>query len=53
MTGPRGKRGGVVQIAEPAVVARCDGDGLPLGERVRVRLTRADLLTREVRFTLA
>ncbi|WP_248963140.1 RNB domain-containing ribonuclease [Sphaerisporangium perillae] len=48
-----GKPGGVVQVAEPAVVARCDGAGLPLGEKVQVRLTRADLITREVRFTLA
>ncbi|MET8143799.1 RNB domain-containing ribonuclease [Sphaerisporangium sp. NPDC005288] len=48
-----GRPGGVVQVADPAVVARCDGDGLPLGEKVQVRLTRADLLTREVRFTLA
>ncbi|MEV7968735.1 RNB domain-containing ribonuclease [Sphaerisporangium sp. NPDC088356] len=48
-----GKAGGVVQVADPAVVARCDGEGLPLGARVQVRLTRADLLTREVRFTLA
>ncbi len=48
-----GKAGGVVQVADPAVVARCDGEGLPLGARVQVRLTRADLVTREVRFTLA
>ncbi|MFG1876311.1 RNB domain-containing ribonuclease [Sphaerisporangium sp. NPDC049003] len=48
-----GRAGGVVQVADPAVVARCDGERLPLGERVQVRLTRADLITREVRFTLA
>ncbi|MEV6985420.1 RNB domain-containing ribonuclease [Sphaerisporangium sp. NPDC051017] len=48
-----GRPGGLVQIAEPAVVARCDGDGLRLGEKTDVRLTRADLLTREVRFTVA
>ncbi|MFD1496151.1 RNB domain-containing ribonuclease [Streptosporangium lutulentum] len=42
-----------VQIADPAVVARCDGERLPLGETVRVRLTRADPATREVRFSLA
>ncbi|WP_405013532.1 RNB domain-containing ribonuclease [Kitasatospora sp. NBC_01539] len=43
---------GTVQLAEPAVVARCDGDGvrLPLGERIRVRLTTADPATRTVRF---
>ncbi|MFI7422294.1 RNB domain-containing ribonuclease [Nonomuraea sp. NPDC049684] len=44
--------GGQVQLVEPAVIARCDGD-LPLGERVTVRLTQADPATREVRFTLA
>lgn len=44
---------GQVQITDPAVVARCDGDRLPLGEVVRVRLTRADPATREVRFSLA
>ncbi|WP_308249894.1 RNB domain-containing ribonuclease [Sphaerisporangium fuscum] len=48
-----GRPGGVVQITDPAVVARCDGDGLPLGEKIQVRLTRADLTTREVRFTVA
>ncbi|MGW4796431.1 RNB domain-containing ribonuclease [Nonomuraea sp. NPDC004297] len=44
--------GGQVQLAEPAVIARCDG-ALPLGEQVTVRLSRADPATREVRFTLA
>lgn len=44
--------GGQVQLVDPAVIARCDGV-LPLGERVTVRLTRADPATREVRFTLA
>ncbi|WP_245966612.1 hypothetical protein [Sphaerisporangium album] len=48
-----GRPGGLVQIADPAVVARCDGEGLRLGDRTEVRLTRADLLTREVRFTVA
>ncbi|GII31368.1 RNB domain-containing ribonuclease [Planotetraspora mira] len=48
-----GRPGGQVQVTDPAVVARCDGDDLPLGERVRVRLTRADPATREVRFALA
>ncbi|WP_239162260.1 RNB domain-containing ribonuclease [Acrocarpospora phusangensis] len=46
-----GRPGGQVQLADPAVIARCDGDALPLGERVRVRLVRADPNTREVRFT--
>ncbi|GAA3447215.1 ribonuclease R [Planomonospora venezuelensis] len=46
-----GRPGGQVQVADPPVVARCDGERLPLGERVRVRLTRADPVTREVRFS--
>lgn len=51
---PPGGRGGggLVQLADPPVIARCDGP-LPLGERVTVRLARADPATREVRFTLA
>ncbi|MBB4942058.1 exoribonuclease R [Streptosporangium album] len=44
---------GQVQITDPAVVARCDGEGLELGKPVQVRLTRADPATREVRFSLA
>ena len=44
--------GGVVQLLEPAVTARCAGD-LPLGERVRVRLMLADVVKRQVRFELA
>ncbi|WP_188194096.1 RNB domain-containing ribonuclease [Nonomuraea sp. SYSU D8015] len=44
--------GGQVQLADPAVIARCDGE-LPLGEQVTVRLAQADPATREVRFTLA
>jgi exoribonuclease R len=45
--------GGVVQLTDPAVTARCDGDDLPLGDRVRVRLVRADVMQRQVRFALA
>jgi len=41
---------GSVQVADPAVRARCDGDP-PVGERVRVRLARADVAARTVRFT--
>ncbi|WP_330291449.1 RNB domain-containing ribonuclease [Streptomyces sp. NBC_00576] len=43
---------GTVQLESPAVVARIEGDGvpLPLGERLRVRLTRADLGVAGVRF---
>ena len=43
--------GGVVQLLEPAVTARCVGD-LPLGESVHVRLTLADVAKRQVRFAL-
>jgi exoribonuclease R len=48
-----GRPGGQVQITEPAVVGRCDGERLPLGERISVRLTHADPTTREIRFTTA
>jgi exoribonuclease R len=41
-----------VQVADPAVVAPLDGDGVEPGTRVRVRLTQADPLARKVRFTL-
>lgn len=46
---------GTVQLESLAVLARIDGDGaaLPLGERLRVRLTRADLGTAGVRFAPA
>jgi exoribonuclease R len=44
--------GGTVQLEEPAVTAHCGGD-LPLGERVGVRLTLADVEKRQVRFELA
>ncbi len=41
--------GATIQLTEPAVTAHCKGD-LPLGERVKVRLTLADVATRQVRF---
>ena len=44
--------GGTVQLAEPAVTGHCVGEP-PLGERVRVRLTLADVARRQVRFELA
>lgn len=44
--------GGTVQLAEPAVTAKCEG-ALPLGERVEVRLALADVAKRQVRFVLA
>jgi len=39
-----------VVLDEPVVRARCDGAGMPVGERVTVRLTTADVATRTVRF---
>jgi len=41
---------GVVQLADPVVTARVDGDDLPLGETVTVRLVEADVERRSVRF---
>jgi exoribonuclease R len=49
---PKKKPGGTVAVDDPAVLARCLGD-LPLGERVRARLTVADPATRTVQFELA
>ena len=45
--------GGTVQLKEPAVTARCEGNDLPLGERVDVRLEVADVRKRLVRFAIA
>ena len=44
--------GGSVQIAEPAVLARCEATRgpLPLGEPLEVRLLEADISRRTVRF---
>jgi VacB/RNase II family 3'-5' exoribonuclease len=42
--------GGQVQLAEPAVRAKCEGAGLPLGEQIRVRLELADPVKRQVLF---
>ncbi|MER6354123.1 RNB domain-containing ribonuclease [Streptomyces sp. NPDC001634] len=46
---------GTVQLESPAVVARIEGgpDPLPLGERLRVRLTRADPGAAKLRFAPA
>ncbi|MFI7386690.1 RNB domain-containing ribonuclease [Streptomyces sp. NPDC049813] len=46
---------GTVQLPEPAVVARIEGGttALPLGERLRVRLTQADPGQAKVRFAPA
>jgi exoribonuclease R len=44
---------GVVALDDPAVRARCEGDGLQPGSRVRVRLIEADPSRRKVVFALA
>jgi exoribonuclease R len=41
---------GTVVLDEPAVRGRCDGADLPIGERISVRLTEADVQHRTVRF---
>jgi hypothetical protein len=43
----------MVQLREPAVRARVDGSGLPLGEEVDVRLAEVDVAARRVAFTPA
>ena len=48
-----GSKGGVVQLAEPAVRARCGGADLPLGRSIRVRLDTADPGKRTVLFSPA
>jgi exoribonuclease R len=47
-----GGRSGVVLLTDPVVRARVDGEALPLGEQVRVRLAEAAVAERRVRFTL-
>jgi exoribonuclease R len=42
---------GIIQIADPAVTARCPGD-LESGTAVRVRLISSDINTREIRLEL-
>ncbi|MFJ4207093.1 RNB domain-containing ribonuclease [Paenarthrobacter sp. NPDC089675] len=42
---------GTIQIAEPAITARCDGE-LESGTEVRVKLVKADIAAREIRFQL-
>ena len=44
---------GTVVLDAPAVRARCAGERLPVGERIEVRLVRADVATRQVRFERA
>ncbi|XAS66278.1 RNB domain-containing ribonuclease [Micrococcaceae bacterium Sec5.7] len=42
---------GIIQIAEPAVTARCAGE-MESGTKIRVRLISSDIATREVHFEL-
>ena len=46
-----GPRGGVVQLTDPAVRARCEGLNPPLGETIQVRLVTADVVGRKVSFS--
>jgi len=48
-----GEDRGTVVLDEPAVRASCAGAGLPVGERIRVRLELADPAERRVRFVHA
>ncbi|QHA04328.1 RNB domain-containing ribonuclease [Streptomyces broussonetiae] len=44
---------GTVQLIAPAVIGRIEGDDLPLGERLRVRLVRAEPGASKILFTAA
>jgi exoribonuclease R len=44
---------GTVVLDDPPVRARCDGAQLPVGQRISVRLTQADVEARQVRFDRA
>ncbi|MEU0024305.1 RNB domain-containing ribonuclease [Streptomyces sp. NPDC006335] len=44
---------GTVQLESPAVLGRIDGEGLSLGERMRVRVVASDPETSKVRFVPA
>lgn len=44
---------GKVQLESPAIIGRIEGEHLPLGERLRVRLTQADPEAATVRFAPA
>ena len=50
-TGNGNGSSGIIQIAEPAVTARCAGE-LESGTKVRVRLVSSDITTRQVHFEL-
>lgn len=45
-----GAKGGLVQLRSPAVLAKARGLGMQLGDRVRLRLTKANPDTGEVEF---
>jgi len=47
------KNGGIVQLAEPAITARCRGNNLPLGEWVDAWLVEADPKSRSVVFDVS
>jgi len=47
------ERGATVAIDKPAIRARCDGEGMHLGDAVTVTLRVADVATRSVRFERA
>ena len=49
----RDKHGGIVQLLTPPVRGRCTGEGLPLGERIDVRLVTAEPATRTLLFARA
>jgi exoribonuclease R len=46
----RAKHRADIALDDPPVRARCEGDVLPLGERIAVRLTEADPVKRKVTF---
>jgi exoribonuclease R len=46
---PKGNRGAIA-LDDPPVRARCEGEALPLGERIRVQLAEADPAKRKVLF---
>jgi exoribonuclease R len=48
-----GAKGGEVQLRDPAVRARLDGPGLPLGQQVDVRVSGVDVSRRRVTFQSA
>ena len=44
---------GHIMLSDPAIMAPVEGEDLPVGERVEVDLTKADLEKRQVAFALA